>query len=107
VTAPASIKLDVEVRAAVRFARARRHPDITARVLLGFERRVHAFWIGLMVMFVFALKLRLLRATGMHDTTSDQELTDPLRHLVLPASVTALVPPATIARIALSLDGAG
>lgn len=59
-----------------------------------------SFWIALMLMFVFALKLRLLPATGMYDITGDQELTDLLRHLVLPATVTALVPTAIIARMA-------
>src|SRR5712691_3925548 len=59
-----------------------------------------SFWIALMLMFVFALKLRLLPATGMYDITGDQELGDLLRHLVLPAAVTAMVPTAIIARMA-------
>ncbi|MGH7341265.1 MAG: ABC transporter permease, partial [Candidatus Rokuibacteriota bacterium] len=59
-----------------------------------------SFWIALMLMFVFALKLRVLPATGMYDITGDQEFTDLLRHLVLPATVTALVPTAIIARMA-------
>lgn len=59
-----------------------------------------SFWIALMLMFVFALKLRLLPATGMYDIMGDGELTDLLRHLVLPATVTALVPTAIIARMA-------
>jgi peptide/nickel transport system permease protein len=61
---------------------------------------VPSFWIALMLMFVFALKLRLLPATGMYDITGDQEFTDLLRHLVLPATVTAMVPTAIIARMA-------
>src|SRR6185369_1532433 len=61
---------------------------------------VPSFWIGLMLMFVFALKLRLLPATGMYDITGDGELLDLLQHLVLPATVTALVPAAIIARMA-------
>lgn len=60
---------------------------------------VPSFWIGLMLMFVFALKLRVLPATGMYDITGDQELLDLARHLVLPAIVTAMLPTAIIARI--------
>jgi peptide/nickel transport system permease protein len=59
-----------------------------------------SFWIGLMLMFVFALKLRVLPATGMYDITGDQEIADLLRHLVLPAVVTAMLPMAVIARMA-------
>jgi peptide/nickel transport system permease protein len=59
-----------------------------------------SFWIALMLMFVFALKLRVLPATGMYDITGDQELGDLLRHLVLPAVVTAMLPTAVIARMA-------
>lgn len=59
-----------------------------------------SFWIALMLMFVFALKLRVLPATGMYDITGDGHFTDLLRHLVLPAIVTALVPTAIIARMA-------
>jgi peptide/nickel transport system permease protein len=59
-----------------------------------------SFWIGLMLMFVFALKLRVLPATGMYDITGDQEIADLLRHLVLPAVVTAMLPTAVIARMA-------
>ena len=89
----ASLGLLAAARAHTRFDRA-----FMTMAVVGAS--MPSFWIALMLMFVFALKLRVLPATGMYDITGDQEFTDLLRHLILPAAVTALVPTAIIARMA-------
>ncbi len=48
---------------------------------------------------LFALRLRWLPATGMTGITSDGDLPDVLRHLVLPAIATAAAPAAIITRM--------
>ncbi len=49
------------------------------------------FWFGLMAIFVFAEKLRLLPAGGMETIGAESDVGDRLLHLVLPASVLGLV----------------
>jgi peptide/nickel transport system permease protein len=49
------------------------------------------FWFGLMAIYIFAEKLRVLPAGGMETIGSESDLGDRLAHLVLPASVLALV----------------
>ena len=57
------------------------------------------FWLGLILVLLFAIQLRWLPVSGMQDVTGDGGVMDTLRHLVLPAITTALGPAAVITRI--------
>ena len=58
-----------------------------AMVALSFP----TFWFGLMTIYIFALQLGWLPSGGMFTLGGDKEITDLLKHLILPASVLALV----------------
>ena len=60
------------------------------------------FWLGLILVLVFALRLRWLPVSGMIDMAGDGGIVDTLHHLVLPAVTTALAPAAIIARMVRS-----
>lgn len=60
------------------------------------------FWLGLILVLLFAIELRWLPVSGMHDMAGDGGIVDLLRHLVLPTVTTALGPAAIIARIVRS-----
>ncbi len=60
------------------------------------------FWLGLLLVLLFAIHLRWLPVSGMEDMAGDGGVLDVLRHLVLPAITTALGPAAIIARIVRS-----
>lgn len=60
------------------------------------------FWLALILMYVFALKLRWFPTSGMYDLRGDGGLLDLLHHLVLPAIATAAIPLAVITRLARS-----
>jgi peptide/nickel transport system permease protein len=57
------------------------------------------FWLGLMLVLLFAIKLRWLPVSGMEDMAGDGGLLDLLAHLILPAITAALGPAAIITRI--------
>jgi peptide/nickel transport system permease protein len=57
------------------------------------------FWLGLVLVSVFALRLRWFPASGMHDMRTPGGTVDLLRHLVLPAIATSAIPMAVIARL--------
>ena len=57
------------------------------------------FWLGLILMYFFAVKLRWLPALGMYDIRHAGELFDLFRHLILPSVTTAAIPIAIIARL--------
>jgi len=60
------------------------------------------FWLGLILVLLFAIQLRWLPVSGMQDIAGDGGALDVMRHLVLPAVTTALGPAAIIARIVRS-----
>jgi peptide/nickel transport system permease protein len=60
------------------------------------------FWLGLLLVLVFAIWLRWLPVSGMQNMAEDGGLADLARHLVLPAVTTALGPAAIITRMVRS-----
>src|SRR4029450_10224411 len=57
------------------------------------------YWLGLMLVMIFALTLRWLATPGRYDIIEPRGLRDLLRHLVLPAIATAAAPAAIITRM--------
>ncbi len=60
------------------------------------------FWLGLILVLLFAIQLRWLPVSGMQDMAGEGGPADLLRHLVLPTVTTALGPAAIITRIVRS-----
>jgi peptide/nickel transport system permease protein len=69
---------------------------ISTTVIFG---SIPPYWLALVLIMLFALRLRWLPATGMTGITSDGDILDVLRHLVLPAIATAAAPAAIITRM--------
>ncbi|MCO5732240.1 ABC transporter permease [Rhizobium sp. SSA_523] len=74
-------------------------PDriITFLVLAGIS--TPSFWLGLLLILVFAVKWRLLPPSGMYAVYGGGDLPDLLRHLVLPAITLSIVAAGVIARL--------
>ncbi|WP_207439908.1 ABC transporter permease [Bacillus sp. SD075] len=60
------------------------------------------FWIALMLMWLFAIKLQMFPVSGMYNMRNPGGSMDLLHHLVLPAFATATVSLAVIARLTRS-----
>ena len=60
------------------------------------------FWLGLILVLLFAIRLHWLPVSGMVDMAGDGGALDLLRHLILPAATTALGPAAIITRMVRS-----
>ena len=56
------------------------------------------FWLGLVLIYVFAIHWSILPALGMHNITGNAGFVDLLKHLALPALTTAVFSTAIIAR---------
>jgi peptide/nickel transport system permease protein len=61
----------------------------TALALIGYG--VPIFWLGILLIDVFAMHLRLLPASGINSVGRENDPLDVLRHLILPAVALAVV----------------
>ena len=70
---------------------------VTFFVLIGIS--MPAFWLGLILILIFAVQWRLLPASGMFAIYGGGDLPDLLVHLILPATTLAIVATGVIARL--------
>ena len=70
---------------------------VTFFVLIGIS--MPSFFLGLLLILVFAVQLRVLPASGMVAAYGGGDLGDILRHLILPAGTLAVVATGVIARL--------
>lgn len=70
---------------------------ITFVVLAGIS--MPSFWLGLLLIYLFAVHWRLLPASGMYAVYGGGDLKDLLLHLILPAFTLAVVAAGVIARL--------
>ena len=73
---------------------------LTFTVLAGIS--VPSFWLGLLLILLFAVDLRWLPASGMYAVYGGGDLPDLLRHLILPALTLSVVAAGVIARLTRS-----
>jgi len=70
---------------------------ITLVVLIGIS--IPAFWLGLMLILLFAVHLQWLPASGMYEIYGGGGMLDLLRHLAMPAITLSVVATGVIARL--------
>jgi peptide/nickel transport system permease protein len=102
ILAGASFLLAAALGIAVGVAAAARPRSPVDRVGMGLSLVVGnmpPFWLGLVLIWFFAIHLRWLPSLGMYSTRGDGGLGDLLFHLLLPAVTTAAAPGAIIARM--------
>ncbi|MWB79560.1 ABC transporter permease subunit [Pseudooceanicola sp. 216_PA32_1] len=73
---------------------------ITFAVLLGIS--VPSFFLGMMMILIFAVKLRWLPVSGMFAIYGGGDLPDLLNHLIMPALALAVVATGVVARLSRS-----
>jgi peptide/nickel transport system permease protein len=73
---------------------------LTFLVLIGIS--IPSFWLGLLMILLFAVRLRWLPASGMYAIYGGGGLGDLLVHLILPATTLAVVATGVIARLTRS-----
>ena len=101
----ASLTLAVGIGYGAGLIAALRTRSALDRVLTGMTLLLGStppFWLGLVLVLFFALRLHWLPVSGMTDMAGDGGVLDVARHLVLPAVTTALGPAAIITRLVRS-----
>ena len=73
---------------------------ITFVVLLGIS--IPSFFLGMMMILIFAVDLRLLPVSGMYAIYGGGDLPDLIRHLTMPALALAVVATGVVARLSRS-----
>jgi peptide/nickel transport system permease protein len=73
---------------------------ITLFVLIGIS--IPSFFLGMMMILLFAIKLRWLPVSGMYSIFGGGDLPDLLRHLAMPATALSVVATGVIARLSRS-----
>ncbi|OHV72760.1 ABC transporter permease [Ensifer sp. LCM 4579] len=73
---------------------------VTFAVLAGIS--TPSFWLGLLLIYLFAVHWRILPASGMYAVYGGGDLKDLLVHLILPAATLAVVAAGVIARLTRS-----
>lgn len=76
--------------------------DVVAMTVAIAGISLPVFWVGLLLIVQFSLRLQWFPSSGMYSLYGDKTFLDLLRHLVLPATSLSLVPLAVIARITRS-----
>jgi peptide/nickel transport system permease protein len=100
-----SMSLAILVGWSVGILSARRQYSIADRltmVITLFGISMPAFWLGLVLIWVFSYYLQLLPGAGMYAIRGDRTVGELLIHLILPALTTAAVPAAIMARMTRS-----
>lgn len=70
---------------------------ITVAVILGIS--VPSFFLGMMMILIFAVRLRWLPVSGMYEIYGGGDLKDLLRHLAMPALALSVVATGVVARL--------
>lgn len=73
---------------------------ITFVVILGIS--IPSFFLGMMMILLFAVQLRWLPVSGMYSIFGGGDLPDLLRHLVMPATALSVVATGVVARLSRS-----
>lgn len=100
-----SMSLAILVGWSVGILSARRQYSLADRLTMLvtlFGISMPAFWLGLVLIWVFSYYLQLLPGAGMYAIRGDKTVGELLRHLILPALTTAAVPAAIMARMTRS-----
>jgi peptide/nickel transport system permease protein len=76
-----------------------RRRDTVSMLVIQIGHNLPVFWLGLLLMWIFAVKLHWLPSSGMSDMRGDGGFIDLLRHLVLPSFSAALISMLILARL--------
>ena len=74
---------------------------ITFSVILGIS--IPSFFLGMMMILLFTVKLKLLPASGMYSLYGGGDLIDLLKHLIMPSTALAIVSTGVVARLSRSI----